>query len=107
MNQPIEPAGKLITGETFADIRELKQVLATARRPDFYYALAEKLLTYALGRGVEYYDTTTLDHLVAELDASGGRISTLLHGIVNSAPFQQRRATSGPGDRPPASRHTD
>jgi hypothetical protein len=107
LNQPIDPAGKLITGETFADIRELKQVLATARRHDFYHALAEKLLTYALGRGMEYYDTTTLDDLVARLDASEGRISVLLHGIVNSAPFQQRRASPGSGELAPASRSTD
>jgi hypothetical protein len=89
--RPVEPAGTLITGESFADVRELKHVLATARRRDFYYALSEKMLTYALGRGVEHYDTLTLDHLVAELETSGGRPSALLNGIINSVPFQQRR----------------
>jgi hypothetical protein len=53
------------------------------------------MLTYALGRGLEYYDTTTLDQLVAQLDATGGRLSALLRGIVNSAPFQQRRSPAG------------
>lgn len=91
MNRPIEPAGKLITGETFADIRELKRVLATSRRGDFYHCVSEKLLTYALGRGVEYYDTDTIDQLAAKLEASGGRPSALIRGIVESAPFQQRR----------------
>ncbi len=91
LNRPIEPAGKLITGETFADIRELKRVLATSRRGDFYHCVSEKLLTYALGRGVEYYDTDTLDQLAAKLEASGGRPSALIRGIVESAPFQQRR----------------
>ncbi|MEO6079590.1 MAG: DUF1592 domain-containing protein [Steroidobacteraceae bacterium] len=89
--QPVQPAGKLITGESFTNVREFKHILATSRRQDFYYALSEKLLTYALGRGVEYYDTPTLDELVAQLEASGGRPSALLHAIVNSAPFQQRR----------------
>ena len=91
LDQPIQSAGKLITGEAFADIRELKHILATNHRRDFYYCLTEKLLTYALGRGLDYYDVTTVDQLVAQLEASGGKPSALLHGIVNSAPFQQRR----------------
>ncbi|MBL9188951.1 MAG: DUF1592 domain-containing protein [Opitutaceae bacterium] len=88
----IEPAGKLITGERFADVRELKDVLVTKRARDFYYCLAEKLLTYALGRGLEHHDADTLDTLVARLEAAGGRPSALLQGIVESVPFQQRRA---------------
>lgn len=94
MGQPIAPEGKLITGETFADIRELKRVLATAKRSDFYHCVSEKLLTYALGRGLDYYDTTTLDELVAGLEAGGGKPSVLLRGIINSAAFQRRRLTS-------------
>lgn len=91
LGQPISPAGKLITGETFRDIRELKHLLATARRSDFYYALSEKLLTYALGRGLDCYDVPEVDRLVAGLEASGGRLGGLLQDIVNSVPFQQRR----------------
>lgn len=102
MNQPVQPAGKLITGESFANVRELKHVLATAHRRDFYYCLSEKLLTYALGRGLEYYDTVTLDALVAQLEASGGKPSALLQAIVTSAPFQQRRqASSGLSEATP------
>ncbi|MEO6246873.1 MAG: DUF1592 domain-containing protein, partial [Opitutaceae bacterium] len=89
--QPVQTAGKLITGETFADVRELKHVLATARRRDFYECVSEKLLTFALGRGLDYRDVATTDQLVAALEASGGKPSTLLRAIVNSAPFQQRR----------------
>ncbi len=92
--QPVLTAGKLITGETFADVRELKHVLATARRRDFYQCISEKLLTYALGRGLDYRDVTTTDQLVAQLEASGGKPSALLRGIVNSAPFQHRRQSS-------------
>ncbi|MEO6993254.1 MAG: DUF1592 domain-containing protein [Lacunisphaera sp.] len=91
LDQPVDPAGQLITGEKFTDIRELKHILATKHRQDYYYCIAEKMLTYALGRGVEYYDTDTLDQLVAQLEASGGRASVLLKGIVDSAPFQQSR----------------
>ncbi len=87
------PSGKLITGETFADVNELKIVLATARRDDYYRCLTEKLLTYALGRGPEPGDITTVDALVESLQESGGRFSTLIHGIIESAPFQRRRRT--------------
>jgi cytochrome c553 len=91
LGQPVEPAGQLFTGEKFRDVRELKDVLVTARRRDFYHCLAEKLLTYALGRGIEHHDVTTLDRLVADLEATGGKPSALINGIVNSAAFQQRR----------------
>ncbi len=92
MNHEIDSAGQLITGEKFADIRELKRILATEHRDDFYHNVSEKLLTYALGRGVDYYDTDTLDQLAAKLEAAGGRPSALIRGLVESAPFQQRRA---------------
>ncbi len=95
MNQSIEAAGQLITGEKFADIRELKRILATAHRGDFYRCVSEKLLTYALGRGTEYTDTDTLDELVAKLEAADGRPSVLIRGIIESASFQQRRRPPG------------
>jgi hypothetical protein len=94
MNHPIEPAGQLITGEKFTDIRGLKRILATDRRQDFYRCVSEKLFTYALGRGVEYSDTETIDQLVAQLEASGGRPAVLIRGIIASAPFQQRRSAT-------------
>ncbi|MDQ5981188.1 MAG: hypothetical protein QG602_4166, partial [Verrucomicrobiota bacterium] len=90
-NQPVETAGKLITGEKFANIRELKQILAREHRGDYLHNVAEKLLMYALGRGVEHYDTETLDQLVHRLEAADARPSALLLGIIESAPFQQRR----------------
>ena len=96
MNRPIDPGGRLITGETFSNVRELKHILATAHLRDFYYCITEKMLTYALGRTLDYYDVETVDHIVEQLEASGGRSSVLLQGIVNSAPFQQRRQ---PGTR--------
>jgi hypothetical protein len=93
MNRPIDPGGRLITGETFSNVRELKHILATSHLRDFYYCITEKMLTYALGRTLDYYDVETVDHIVEQLEASGGRSSVLLQGIVNSAPFQQRRQT--------------
>ncbi|MBL9199831.1 MAG: DUF1592 domain-containing protein [Opitutaceae bacterium] len=93
LGQPIEAAGELATGEKFGGVRDLKQALLENHRTEFYRTLTEKLLTYVLGRGVEYYDVPTVDAIVAQLDKDGGRFSTLLHGVLESAPFQLRRVT--------------
>ncbi|MBI3415737.1 MAG: DUF1592 domain-containing protein [Verrucomicrobia bacterium] len=99
--QTIEVAGKLITGETFNDVRALKRILATGHRQDFYRCLTEKMLTYALGRGMEYYDVETVDQIVARLENAEGRFSALLFGIVESTPFQKRRtAPLSPATKP-------
>jgi hypothetical protein len=89
--QPIDTAGKLITGETFDSVRELKQLLATKHRMDYYRCLTEKFLTYAVGRGMEYYDAETIDKIVQRLDKENGRFSALLMGVIESAPFQKMR----------------
>ena len=93
--QDIDSAGQLITGEPFTNIRDHKRILTTDRRADFYRCLTEKLLTYALGRGLEYYDVQTVDSIVARLEASHGRFSELLYGIMDSAPFQKSRMVGG------------
>ncbi len=92
LGQPLETSpGKLLTGEKFADVSELKHILATTRHTDFYRCLTEKSLIYALGRGTEAGDITTIDSIVDSLEASGGKFSTLIRGIVDSAPFQRRQ----------------
>lgn len=91
--QPIEPSGRLATGESFRDIRELKHILVTRHRTDFYRCLAEKMLTYALGRGLEYYDVESVDRIVDQMQRNGGRFSALVTGIIDSAPFQKSRTS--------------
>lgn len=91
--QPIDATGQLLSGESFASVQELKHILARNHAVEFYRTVAEKLLTYALGRGLEYYDVATVDALVARLEQSKGRPSALLAGIVESAPFQKTRAS--------------
>lgn len=91
---PIDAAGELITGETFRDIREVKEALANRHQRDFYRCITEKLMTYAIGRGLDYYDTETVDRIVNALDQDGGHFSTLLMGIIDSAPFQKTRNPS-------------
>ena len=92
--QPIAPAGELVSGEKFQDVRELKHLITHQRRADYYRCLTEKLLTYALGRGLEYGDVATVDRIVDELERDGGRFSTLLVGVIESAPFQKQRRPS-------------
>jgi hypothetical protein len=93
LNQPIETAGELLTGESFKNVRELKHVLATEKRMEFYRCLTEKMLIYALGRGLEYTDVETVDEIVAQLEASKGRPSVLIRGIIDSPAFQRRGKT--------------
>ena len=89
--KPIDTAGELVTGEKFSNIEGLKAILSNKRRPDFYRTISEKLLTYAIGRGVEYYDSTTIEQLVAHMNKNNGKLTELIHAITTSAPFQQRR----------------
>ena len=91
MKQPVDATGQLITGEKFNDIRELKKILLTNHREEFYRCLTQKLLTYALGRGVEYYDVPTVDKIVDNMDKDGGKFSALLMGVIDSAAFQEER----------------
>jgi len=89
---PIDAHATLVTGEVLSGAAGLRAALA-ARRPQFYRTLTRKLLTFALGRGLEPADECAVDELVADLDAHGGRLSALVAGIARSRPFQFRRGT--------------
>ena len=82
--QPIDAGGKLISGESFDSVGELKRILKDSRRLDFYRCLTEKFLTYAIGRGPEYYDAEAIDGIVARLVKDEGRFSALLLGVIES-----------------------
>jgi len=77
-------------------VRGLKHIITHERREDYYRCITEKLMTYALGRGLEYYDVEAVDRIVKDLEHDGGRFSTLLLGVIDSAPFQRRRQLQGP-----------
>jgi hypothetical protein len=91
LGQPIDASGRLSTGEAFKDIRDLKHILISNHRDEFYRCLTEKMLTYALGRGMEYYDVPTVDKIVESLDTNDGHFSSLLNGVINSVAFQEER----------------
>jgi hypothetical protein len=98
LGQAVDASGQLISGESFHDVRELKRVLAGSHRTEFYRTLTEKLLTYALGRGLEYYDVPTVDKIVDSLERENGRFSALLLGVIESAPFGERRQIVHPAN---------
>jgi len=102
--QSIDASGQLLTGEKFKDVRELKEILVSRHLEDFYRCLTEKMLTYALGRGLEYYDVETVDRIVDRLKKENGRSSVLLSGIVESVQFQEKRNFVTPPERKPAQR---
>ncbi len=87
----IDATGTLLTGESFTNVTQLKRILATRHATEFYRTVTEKLLTYALGRGLETYDVATVDAIVERLQASGGRPSEWIAGVIESAPFQKTR----------------
>jgi mono/diheme cytochrome c family protein len=93
---PIDASATLLTGESFTRIQDLKRILASSHSEAFYHTLTEKVLTYALGRGLEYHDVETVDAIVARLTQSGGKPAELFTAVIGSAPFQKtRRAGSG------------
>jgi hypothetical protein len=105
-DKEIDTAGRLITGESFDGVRDLKKILANERRADFYRCITEKMFTFAVGRGVEYYDEHTIDHVAEQLERHGGRPSLLVTGIIESAAFQRRRNTASETARSSGSSET-
>ena len=87
---PVDASGKFPNGKTFSGPAEMKALLKD-NMPEFTRCLAEKMLTYALGRGVEAYDRLAVQDLVRQTAAHEYKLQTLILGIVHSVPFQQRR----------------
>ena len=89
--RPIDSTGGLPDGSQFAGVTGLERALL--KRPElFVTTLTEKLLTYALGRGVEYFDAPAIRRIVRDASAKDYRFSTLIVGIASSTPFQMRRS---------------
>jgi hypothetical protein len=88
----IDPSGELPSGKRFQGPAELKALLQEDRNA-FVRGMTEKLLTYGLGRGLERYDKPVVAAIAAKIPARNYRFSALVLEIVNSLPFQMRRAT--------------
>ncbi len=89
-NFDVDPAGILPSGDSFATPQELRVILKK-NQDQFARCLTEKMLTYATGRGLEYYDKCAVDSLTVSLAKDNFRIGTLIQDIVHSDPFQKRR----------------
>jgi hypothetical protein len=88
---PLDTTGQLTSGEAFKNSVELRAILRKKKKEDFLRCLSEKMLTYALGRGMEYYDRCALDKITANLPRRGHKFSALVLEIVQSVPFQNQR----------------
>jgi mono/diheme cytochrome c family protein len=100
----IDSSGTLTTGDSFNGAGELAMVLANKHRREFLNCLADKMLTYALGRGTDYYDRPALDKIVQAMDKHQDKFSSLILAVTESFPFQMRRgAPAQTVSLPPAS----
>jgi hypothetical protein len=96
---PVDSSGTLPNGKSFATPAEMRAALASLL-PQFARALVEKLMIYALGRGIAPYDRRAIDQITGRLEAEGYPFQTAIYEIVRSAPFEMRRGelvqTQGP-----------
>jgi mono/diheme cytochrome c family protein len=89
----IDAAGSLPSGEAFSGAGGLEEYLL--RRPEvFAGAVAEKLLTFALGRGVETFDASAIRRIVREARRDGFRLSSMVVAVAKSVPFRMRRTAA-------------
>jgi mono/diheme cytochrome c family protein len=89
----IDPSGTLFNGAPLDGVVGLRQALLN-QQDIFVGVMTEKMLTYALGRGLEYYDMPAVRKIVQDARNNGYRFSSLVTGIVKSTPFQMREAHS-------------
>ena len=90
--QPIDASGTLFTGAKLDGVNGLRQELS--RRPDvFVGVLTERMLTYAVGRGLEHYDMPAVRRIVRDARASNYRFSSIVLGVARSVPFQMKEVT--------------
>jgi hypothetical protein len=94
---PIDSSGTLPSGKSFAGAAELKTILRDDPQT-FTRALSAKLLTYALGRGLEAYDRAAVSTIVGRVQQNGYRFSALVQAIIDSVPFEMRRGNDA-GER--------
>jgi hypothetical protein len=90
-NTPVDASGQMPTGEKFTGPQELKRYLLRARKDTFVRNLSERMLSYALGRGLEPHDLPAVRKIAGRVEKNGYRGTTLVEEIVSSYPFQYRK----------------
>ena len=106
--EALDTVGTLPSGETFSGPQELKKLLLK-RKERIITTVCERMLSYALGRGIERFDRPTIRRMVKDLAADGYKAQTLIAEVVTSLPFRMRRnptvalagAGAGPAKPPP------
>ena len=91
--QPIDASGSLVRGQTFKDLAELRTILARDMGGQFVKNLAENLLTYSLGRGLDYSDKPAVQSILKQAAAKENRFQDLILAVIESVPFQRMRVT--------------
>ena len=87
----IDARGQLPDGTKFEGSQQLKNILVSKRLPDLTRQFTEKMLTYALGRQLEYYDEQTIRTIVKKTTENDYRFQTLIKSVINSQPFLYRQ----------------
>jgi hypothetical protein len=88
---PIDASGELPGGERFDGLGGLADLLVSSKKAEFIHCVAEKLLTYGLGRGLEYYDQCAVNDIVAAWEREDYRFAALVVEVSKSEPFRKRR----------------
>ena len=89
---PIDPSGTLFDGTELNGVEGLQKAIVS-HSDLFVQTLSEKLLTFAIGRGVEYYDASAIRKIVRDAGADDYRFSSIVMGVVNSTPFRMRKSS--------------
>ncbi len=87
---PIDASGELPTGEQIKNPGDLIRLIREKKSEQFVRTLTEKLMTYAIGRGIEYYDRCAIDKILADTSKNDYRFKELLLAILSSDPFQRK-----------------
>ena len=87
----VDANGQLGSGEKFNGVEDLKTFIVQKKPDAFLNCLAEKLLIYAIGRGIEYFDRKGIKHIVKQTRLDGNGFADLVINIIKSKPFLLRR----------------
>lgn len=99
--RPVDSSGRLATGEPVNSPTSLSAVLATTKADEFHRNFARTLLTYALGRGLDYYDRPTVEKIVSTAAARGHTLPAYIDAVVASIAFQNQRPDTPVASPPP------
>ena len=89
--QPVDSTGHLIRGQQFKNAQELREIIVRDMKGDFVRCLSENLLTYSLGRGLEYADRPAVKEIVRRAEAGGYKFHDIILAVTESVPFQRMR----------------